>query len=303
MALNKLFADSSKQLDIYARKGVILNETLTANDINGDPFDLTTYTAAMTVYKNDRTTSFITPTVTMNNGSIDIDETSGNMAIDSDNYYFEIVVSLPSSGGDEVWLTGNFIVNDGIFDSGTSVSSVTINTGAASNQVTLSLSTGSATVVNLLDTNITSIADNEILSYDSATSKWINEAPAVVVTDHGALTGLSDDDHPQYLKVALTASALADAATIDITGSSHTLTSALGRTFTISATGNDLTIELTLNATSATYTFPVGSLCVVEGVVSGDNTAALEGVSGDKYIIAIKKVDSNYYVAIKNFGQ
>ena len=29
----------------------------------------------------------------------------------------------------------------------------------------------------------------------------------------------------------------------------------------------------------------------------------LAGVSGDKYIIAIRKVGSGYYVIIKNFGQ
>lgn len=97
--------------------------------------------------------------------------------------------------------------------------------------------------------------------------------------------------------------ALVDGASIDLTAIKHTLTTASGRTFTISYTGDDITVEVTLNAASATQTFPVGSLCVSEGIASGDNTCALAGVSGDKYIIAIKKIGSAYYVVAKNFGQ
>jgi hypothetical protein len=100
------------------------------------------------------------------------------------------------------------------------------------------------------------------------------------------------------------ATALVDGATIDLTAIKHTLASSAGtRTFTISYTGDDITLEVTLSNTAATYTFPATSLCVTEGVASGDNTMALAGVSGDKYIIGIKKVGSAYYVASKNFGQ
>lgn len=99
------------------------------------------------------------------------------------------------------------------------------------------------------------------------------------------------------------ATALTDAASIDLTAIKHTLTTASGRTFTISYTGDDITVEVTLNAASATQTFPVGSLCVSEGVASGDNTCGLSGTSGDKYIISIKKIGSAYYVVAKNFGQ
>lgn len=98
--------------------------------------------------------------------------------------------------------------------------------------------------------------------------------------------------------------ALTDSATIDITGSKHTLTSdEAAITFTISSPSDDITLELTLNATSATHTFPATALCVSEGTASGDNTLSLSGVSGDKYIIGIKRVGVNYYVASKNFGQ
>lgn len=98
--------------------------------------------------------------------------------------------------------------------------------------------------------------------------------------------------------------ALTDGATIDITSDKCTLaTSSATRTFTISHTGDDITIEVTLSATSAVYTFPATALCVSDGLASGDNTLSIAGVSGDKYIIAIKKIGSAYYVVSKNFGQ
>lgn len=107
------------------------------------------------------------------------------------------------------------------------------------------------------------------------------------------------------LKQALlnAATALVDGATIDLTAIKHTLSTAASRTFTISYTGDDITLEVTLTATSATQTFPSGSLCVSEGTASGDNLLTMAGVSGDKYIIAIKKIGSAYYVVCKNFGQ
>lgn len=99
-------------------------------------------------------------------------------------------------------------------------------------------------------------------------------------------------------------SALTDASTIDLTAAKHTLSSSSAtRTFTISYTGDDIVIEVTLSTTSATYTFPATALCVSEGFATGDNTLPLTGASGDKYIITVKKVGSNYYVVSKNFGQ
>lgn len=104
--------------------------------------------------------------------------------------------------------------------------------------------------------------------------------------------------------LANSATALVDAATMDLTVIKHTLTtSSATRTFTISYTGDDITLEVTLNASASTFTFPATALCVSEGNASGDNTCALSGTSGDKYIIAIKKIGSAYYVVCKNFGQ
>lgn len=125
-----------------------------------------------------------------------------------------------------------------------------------------------------------------------------------------SLTGLPTDnialaeDLDEKLDIVNTSVALVDAASIDLTSSKQTLSSSSAtRTFTISYTGDDITLEVTLNAISSTYTFPAASLCVSEGIASGNNLCALSGVSGDKYIIGIKKIGSNYYVACKNFGQ
>lgn len=100
------------------------------------------------------------------------------------------------------------------------------------------------------------------------------------------------------------ATALTDASSMDLTAIKHTLTtSSATRTFTITYTGDDICIEVTLNTATSTFTFPATSLCVSEGIASGDNTCVLSGSSGDKYIVAIKKVGSAYYVVSKNFGQ
>ncbi len=99
--------------------------------------------------------------------------------------------------------------------------------------------------------------------------------------------------------------ALTNAATIDIASPVNTLSSSsAARTFTISYTGDVTETEVTLANTAATYTFPATALCLnSDGTASGNNTATLAGVSGDKYLIMTSKIGSAYYVVIKNFGQ
>jgi len=100
------------------------------------------------------------------------------------------------------------------------------------------------------------------------------------------------------------ATALVDGATIDLTAIKHTLSCSLGRTFTISYTGDDIILIITLSATNATFAFPATTLCVTNGTASGDNLMAFTGVtSGDKLVVAIKKIGSDYYAIGKNFGQ
>src|SRR5690348_9765039 len=97
---------------------------------------------------------------------------------------------------------------------------------------------------------------------------------------------------------------LVDAGTIDLAETKNILTSSSGAiTFTVSYLGDDVTLEVILNTTTANYTFPAGSLTVSEGSASGDNILALAGSSGDHYLIAIKKINGNYRVVSKNFGQ
>ena len=97
--------------------------------------------------------------------------------------------------------------------------------------------------------------------------------------------------------------ALTDASTIDIANSNNTLTtSSATRTFTISYTGDDIILLVTLNTTTSALTFPSGSLVVNEGV-SGTNVFNIVGTSGDKYLITSKKIGSVYFIVCKNFGQ
>ena len=95
--------------------------------------------------------------------------------------------------------------------------------------------------------------------------------------------------------------ALVDGASIDLTAIKHTLTSATAAiTFTISYTGDEITIYLTLNAITSILTFPSGSSCISDGEPSGGITCTLFGVSGDKYAIVVKKVGTDYIVVSKN---
>lgn len=115
---------------------------------------------------------------------------------------------------------------------------------------------------------------------------------------------LNLDDLIRSVSQTSNVASLTDAASVDISAAKSTLTSsAATRTFTVSYLGDDITIEVILNTTSATYTFPSNSLGVSEGTASGDNTVSLSGTSGDHYIIGVKNINGTYYVVAKNFGQ
>jgi hypothetical protein len=59
---------------------------------------------------------------------------------------------------------------------------------------------------DITDFGVTSVADNDVLQYNSATGKWENVTVAALNAqlDHGTLAGLGDDDHPQYPLAAST---------------------------------------------------------------------------------------------------
>lgn len=98
--------------------------------------------------------------------------------------------------------------------------------------------------------------------------------------------------------------ALTSGASIALTNEKHSLATALTAiTFTQSFIGDVQVIEITLTGTALTLTFPSGYLCQSQGTASGDNTCALSGTSGDKYVICVIKIGSNYYVSANNLGQ
>lgn len=115
---------------------------------------------------------------------------------------------------------------------------------------------------------------------------------------------LNLDDLIRSVSQDIISVSLTDATIVNLGSTNQTLTSsAATRTFTVSYLGDDMTLEVILNTTDATYTFPSNSLVVSEGVASGDNTLVLSGTPGDHYIIGIKNINGTYYVVAKNFGQ
>lgn len=149
---------------------------------------------------------------------------------------------------------------------------------------TVSVTTGDQTVAITIYGSSVSAATQSEVNAGTVTNKYVS--PDTL-----------DDYDPN-------SSVLTDAATIALTGQKHTLTTATGRTFTNSHTGDFIVINITLNATSATFTFPSGYLCSYAGTASGDNTLVITGAtSGDLISVAVVKVGSQYLVAGQNFGQ
>src|SRR5690349_14255794 len=58
---------------------------------------------------------------------------------------------------------------------------------------------GVASLDDVPDVNAPSPSDGQVLTWDSTPGEWVAATPGSGVTDHGALSGLGDDDHPQYL--------------------------------------------------------------------------------------------------------
>lgn len=142
----------------------------------------------------------------------------------------------------------------------------------------------------LRNSRIKSILSAVVSGVSAATQSEVNTGTST--TTYVSPSTLQDKDD--------TAVALVDGATIDITGPKHTLSTATGRTFTISHPGDNGVIEITLSATSATMTFPASWKGISEGIASGTNTVGLSGTSGDVYVLAWIKIGSNYTVASKN---
>lgn len=166
-------------------------------------------------------------------------------------------------------------------------------------QSSVALAGNPTTTTQSAGTNNTTIATTAYT--DAKVADAINNGTTAIAPSQNAVF----DALALKKDIANTASALTDGGSIDITGTKHTLTTDEATiTFSQSYTGDFANIDVTFNTTAATWTFPAGSLCVVEGSASGNNTATVSGVSGDKIVISIWFVAaSNYRIAIKNFGQ
>jgi hypothetical protein len=177
-------------------------------------------------------------------------------------------------------------------------------------------STGGATPVIDIDAAYDAAITTAIGVVNTALSNHISDATdahagtAITNTPAGNITATTvqaalNELDSEKQAIANPASSLTDGGSIAITGAKHTLTTTQSAvTFSQSFTGDFSNIDVTFNTTAATWTFASGSLCVVEGSASGDNTATISAVSGDKIVISIWFVSSgNYRVAVKNFGQ
>lgn len=130
---------------------------------------------------------------------------------------------------------------------------------------------------DLLDIDLTGLADNSLLQYDSTSGDWqdVTVAGLNVQLDHGALLGLADNDHPQY--------ALAVTDMIAGAGLTGGGTLAASRTFTVGA-GTGITVNANDVALSAatitslgladTSVQPARALTAGAGLTGGGTLAA-----------------------------
>lgn len=268
--------DPARKLTLYFRVARDGSKTFSFVDANGTAKDVSGYSFAFSFkYRSSDSANVIS----IANGdlnrpsndkvTIPVDATLTNVA--AQEYYWQMDVTLPDTKV-HTWLTGSAKFHNGEFDGVTESSTITVD------------ESGSDVTITINDTASPIAATQNEANAGTSTSAFISPA---------TLKNLDTDSV-----------SLVDGATIDLTGSKHTLATALGRTFTNSFTGDFIEIDITLSATSATFTFPSGYLCSFAGTASGDNTLAVTGAtSGDLISVAIKKNGSQYLVAAANFGQ
>lgn len=211
----------------------------------------------------------------------------------------------PSSGGaTAAGATGNvqYKSNGGglqaeaayTYDSATNI--LTVGNISLPNGAVFNFSTGDITVTH--SSNLLTLAGGEfVVPAEAYASGWNGDNSVPTKNDvYDKIETMSSTTN--------TSSSLTDGGTVTITGVKHTLTSTQATiTWTLSQTPDFQTTDIILNATSTTWTFPANTLVVVDGIASGNNIAAITGVSGDHHMLSIYKDGTNYRVVIKNFGQ
>ena len=258
--------DPSRQLDLYFRVNRVGSKTFNFVDSNGSAYTINGNTFQF-ILKDHLGNGIFTLTsgngLTIGTSSVTVAVTAAQTNIAPAGYVWELYLS----NLEKTWLSGNAYFHTGVFDGVTSTSSITI-----------------------ADADTVTVTVTDSLAVSGATQNQVNTGTATGV--YVSPSTLQDKDD--------TAVALVDGATIDITGPKHTLTTATGRTFTISHAGDNGVIDVTLNAASATFTFPAGWKCISEGQASGTNSMALSGTSGDVYNWVWYKVGSLYRIVSKN---
>lgn len=269
--------DKSRLLPLYARINEIgVPLIITFLDAAGNPFDISGFDWKLPV-KRKPTDSDDAFELSLNDGltiqgasnhQLKIELSQARSQQRNETYFYRLYDYEEL----HTWLNGPFRFHNGEFDGTQTTETITVSVSGA--DITLTVETAGS--------NITAATQDEM----NAGTPGGYAGPDTIKN--------KDDD----------AVALDDAATIDITGPKHTLTTASSRTFTISHLGDCIIIDMTLSATSATPIFPATSLCYYNGTASGDNTLPITGaVSGDHIMIGILKFGSNYRVTAINIGQ
>ncbi len=152
----------------------------------------------------------------------------------------------------------------------------------------------------LSDVSPSSVTNGQVLTYHSASGQWRNSSPSVVITDHGLLTGLADDDHTQYLTSPRANTWLATKTTDNLTQGSTNLYFTDERAQ--DAVGNILT-----NTSTIKWTYNDGSNIISADVSpAGISHASLANLTtGDphtQYQLESEKNVANGYAGLNSSG-
>ena len=206
--------NSSTGLHSFSNQDVSDIDELTANDLNGTTAQIANFAFAGNTITNPTASTITTPGLTLVGDFAANNITSpglinGGAGIFG-NYVFNSTDATTLNTNTDFNLTANgtgVVVLKKLIRA---VSDATLSLGLAAFRFTtlflsggLSDGTDSISIAQLLSfRNANTGANNgDVLFYDSVTQRWLPSAPDAEI-DHGTLTGLSDDDHLQYLLLA-----------------------------------------------------------------------------------------------------